>query len=118
MAPPLLCVLHFVLIHGACHGSWAWYRLEDQLQKAGHKVTSMDMTGAGINLADPDSITTWEEYHKPALDFFQSLPEPAPNEKVTSYLNPQRNNCGVLVESECKFWSAISFQAQRNIFTR
>jgi hypothetical protein len=84
MAAPLRCVLHFVLIHGAFHGAWAWYRLEDQLQKAGHKVTSMDMTGAGINLADPDTITTWEEYHKPALDFFQSLPEPAPNEKVTS----------------------------------
>lgn len=87
MAAALLTVLHFVLIHGACHGSWAWYRLEDQLQKAGHTVTSLDLSGAGINPTDPDTITSWEEYHKPALDFFQSLPERAANEKVR-YLDP------------------------------
>ena len=83
MAAAVLGVLHFVLIHGAFQGAWSWYRLEDQLLKAGHNVTSFDLTGAGINLVDPNTITTWEEYHKPALDFFQSL-EPASNEKVSS----------------------------------
>jgi hypothetical protein len=37
------------------------YRLEEELQKAGHKVSFMDMAGAGINATDPDTITSWEE---------------------------------------------------------
>lgn len=68
-------VFHFVLIHGAFHGAWARYRLEDALQKAGCKVSSMDMTGAGVHPANPDSVATWEDYHQPVLDFFASLPE-------------------------------------------
>lgn len=66
---------HFVLIHGGCHGAWAWCKLEDRLQRKGCKVTALDMTGAGIHPADPDSITTYEEYHQPALIFFESVPE-------------------------------------------
>lgn len=64
---------HFVLLHGGGYGSWAWYRVEARLQKAGHKVSAMDMVGAGIHPADPDAITTFDEYHKPALDFFEAL---------------------------------------------
>lgn len=85
MAAALQCLFHFVLIHGSSHGSWAWFPVEDQLHKLGCKVSSMDMTGAGINLADPNTITTWEEYHKPAIDFFATLPKPAPHEKVDLY---------------------------------
>lgn len=66
---------HFVLIHGGCYGAWAWCKLEDCLQRKGCKVTALDMTGAGIHPADPDSITTYEEYHQPALIFFESVPE-------------------------------------------
>ncbi|KAG0557865.1 hypothetical protein KC19_11G162600 [Ceratodon purpureus] len=66
---------HFVLVHGGMHGAWQWYKLVDRLQKAGHKVTALDMAGAGTHPASPDSIATFEEYNKPVTDFFQSLPE-------------------------------------------
>ncbi|KAG0602080.1 hypothetical protein M758_11G158700 [Ceratodon purpureus] len=66
---------HFVLVHGGMHGAWQWYKLVDRLQKAGHKVTALDMAGSGTHPASPDSIATFEEYNKPVTDFFQSLPE-------------------------------------------
>ncbi|KAG0568754.1 hypothetical protein M758_6G043300 [Ceratodon purpureus] len=72
---------HFVLLHGGCFGAWAWFPIEARLQKAGHKVTAMDFAGAGIHPADANDITTFDEFHKPALDFFESLPE-NPEEKV------------------------------------
>ncbi|KAB1998219.1 hypothetical protein ES319_D12G074200v1 [Gossypium barbadense] len=40
---------HFVLIHGASHGAWCWYKVIPQLKSVGHKVTAMDMAGAGIH---------------------------------------------------------------------
>jgi pimeloyl-ACP methyl ester carboxylesterase len=46
----LIMVLHFVLIHGGCHGAWAWYKLQHRLQEKGCRVTAMDMRSAG---ADP-----------------------------------------------------------------
>lgn len=66
---------HFVLVHGSMHGAWQWYKLVDRLQKAGHKVTALDMAGAGIHSASPDSIVSYEEYNQPVTDFFRSLPE-------------------------------------------
>ncbi|KAG0558137.1 hypothetical protein KC19_10G007100 [Ceratodon purpureus] len=66
---------HFVLIHGGMHGAWSWFKLVDRLQKAGHKVTPIDLAGAGQHPADPNTITTFEEYNKPANNWFASLPE-------------------------------------------
>jgi alpha-beta hydrolase superfamily lysophospholipase len=74
---------HYVLLHGGCYGAWAWFTIEARLQKAGHQVTAMDFAGAGIHPAEPNQIATFDEYHKPALDFFESLPE-NPEEKVSS----------------------------------
>ena len=74
---------HFVLLHGGCFGAWTWFSIEARLQKAGHKVTALDFAGAGIHPAEPNDIATFDEYHKPALDFFESLPE-NPEEKVSS----------------------------------
>ncbi|KAL7240066.1 hypothetical protein ACSBR2_005848 [Camellia fascicularis] len=31
---------HFVLVHGACHGAWCWYKLKPLLESHGHKVTA------------------------------------------------------------------------------
>ena len=82
----------FVLLHGGCFGAWSWFTIEDRLQKVGHKVTAMDMAGAGIHPADPDRITTFDEYLKPALDFFASLPEDS-NEKVSQLLKLCEEGC-------------------------
>lgn len=72
---------HYVLLHGGCYGAWAWFTIQARLQKAGHQVTAMDFAGAGIHPAEPNQIATFDEYHKPALDFFETLPQ-NPEEKV------------------------------------
>lgn len=33
----------FLLIHGACHGGWAWERVAPLLRAAGHRVTAPDL---------------------------------------------------------------------------
>ena len=68
-----------MLIHGGCHGAWAWAKTVDRLQKAGCKATAMDLVSAGNNSTDPNTITSWFEYHKPAVDLLASLPD---DEKV------------------------------------
>ncbi|RVW57637.1 Salicylic acid-binding protein 2 [Vitis vinifera] len=42
---------HFVLVHGACHGAWCWYKVATLLRSAGHRVTALDLAAAG----DPGS---------------------------------------------------------------
>ena len=37
----------FVLIHGACHGAWCWYKIIPLLEKDGHTVHALDMPGYG-----------------------------------------------------------------------
>lgn len=73
---------HFVLVHGAHHGAWCWYKLIDRLQKAGHHVTALDMASAGQHPADANSIATFEQYNQPLTDFFLSLPENDPSKVV------------------------------------
>ncbi|MQL88933.1 hypothetical protein Taro_021498 [Colocasia esculenta] len=70
---------HFVLVHGAGHGAWCWYKLRVLLEDAGHKVSCLDLAGAGIHPSDTNSILTFEAYNKPLMDFMSQLPE---NEKV------------------------------------
>jgi pimeloyl-ACP methyl ester carboxylesterase len=38
---------HFVLVHGAWHGSWCWQRVTALLQKDGHRVHAVTLTGLG-----------------------------------------------------------------------
>lgn len=37
----------YVLIHGAWHGAWCWYKVIPLLEKAGHTVHALDMPGYG-----------------------------------------------------------------------
>ncbi|PRQ47821.1 putative 3-oxolaurate decarboxylase [Rosa chinensis] len=39
---------HFVLVHGASHGAWCWYKLATLLTSAGHNVTTLDLPTSGI----------------------------------------------------------------------
>ena len=54
-------ISHFVLVHGACHGAWCWYKLSDLLKNAGHVVTAVDLGGAGLNPKDGDGIRSLAE---------------------------------------------------------
>lgn len=38
---------HYVLVHGAWHGAWAWRRLAPLLRQAGHTVTTPTLSGLG-----------------------------------------------------------------------
>ncbi|MBA0655615.1 hypothetical protein Goklo_008082 [Gossypium klotzschianum] len=70
---------HFVLIHGASHGAWCWYKVIPQLKSVGHKVTAMDMAGAGIHPKQVHEVLSISVYFEPLMNFMASL---QPEEKV------------------------------------
>ncbi|KAK7350486.1 hypothetical protein VNO77_09175 [Canavalia gladiata] len=70
---------HFVLVHGALHGAWCWYKVATILKSAGHNVTALDMAACGINPKHMEKIDSISEYHEPLMTFIHSLP---PNHKV------------------------------------
>ncbi|GMN29878.1 hypothetical protein TIFTF001_002591 [Ficus carica] len=72
---------HFVLVHGAGHGAWCWYKITTLLQSDGHNVTALDLTASGIN---PRQIRDLKfssvlDYVQPLINFMASL---KPKEKV------------------------------------
>lgn len=74
---------HFVLVHGAQHGAWCWYKTKALLESAGHRVTALDLTSAGVSLVDADDIQSFDHYNKPLYDALESL---APADKVRAHL--------------------------------
>jgi hypothetical protein len=38
---------HYVLVHGAWHGAWAWQRLTPLLRQVGHTVSAPTLSGLG-----------------------------------------------------------------------
>eukprot|EP01018_Ginkgo_biloba_P035799 Gb_08476 [translate_table: standard] len=67
--------VHFVLVHGAMHGAWCWYKIVELLEKDGHRVTTIDLMSAGTSPASPDCIKSFEEYNQPLMDFLSKLPQ-------------------------------------------
>lgn len=65
---------HFVFVHGAGHGGWCWYKLANSLRKNGHKATCIDLKGAGINITDPNTVSSLDDYNQPLYDFLSQLP--------------------------------------------
>ncbi|POO02717.1 Methyl esterase [Trema orientale] len=70
---------HFILVHGACHGAWSWYKLKPLLEAAGHRVTAVDLAASGINMKAIQDVHSMLDYSQPLLDLVGSL---APGEKV------------------------------------
>ncbi|KAK3412220.1 salicylic acid-binding protein 2 [Eucalyptus grandis] len=64
---------HFVLVHGACHGAWSWYKLKHRLESAGHRVTALDLAASGTNTKSIHDVQTFHEYTEPLLEFLASL---------------------------------------------
>ncbi|WRX08554.1 Alpha/beta hydrolase fold-1 - like 5 [Theobroma cacao] len=67
---------HFVLVHGACHGAWCWYKLVSLLKTAGHQVTALDLGASGVDPRRLEESTCISDYLQPLMDFLASLPEP------------------------------------------
>ncbi|KAL6839905.1 hypothetical protein ACP4OV_029715 [Aristida adscensionis] len=66
---------HFVLVHGVCHGAWAWYRVAAALSSAGHRVTALDMAACGARPGRAEDVPSFEEYSRPLLDAVAALPD-------------------------------------------
>ncbi|KAK1588466.1 hypothetical protein Q3G72_023614 [Acer saccharum] len=70
---------HFVLVHGACHGAWCWYKVATLLKTAGHRVTALDMAASGTHPSQLHEVPSISDYFKPLTEFMASLP---PEERV------------------------------------
>ncbi|KAL3722450.1 hypothetical protein ACJRO7_034769 [Eucalyptus globulus] len=64
---------HFVLVHGASHGAWCWYKVVTLLRSSGHNVTTIDLTASGINPIQASSLQSISDYFKPLRDVMESL---------------------------------------------
>ncbi|KAG2724577.1 hypothetical protein I3760_01G024400 [Carya illinoinensis] len=78
-ALPLKEQTHFVLVHGACHGAWSWYKLKLRLESAGQRVTALDLAASGIKTKAIEDVGSFHEYTEPLLELLVKLP---PDQKV------------------------------------
>ncbi|PQM34128.1 salicylic acid-binding protein 2-like [Prunus yedoensis var. nudiflora] len=70
---------HFVLIHGAGHGAWSWYKVATLLKHSGHNVTALDLGASGINPIQVEQLHSMSQYVEPLTKLMVSLP---PKERV------------------------------------
>ncbi|XP_021629337.1 methylesterase 3 [Manihot esculenta] len=70
---------HFVLVHGACHGAWSWYKVATLLKSANHKVTALDLAASGVHPKQLTDLHSFSDYYEPLMEFMKSLP---PEERV------------------------------------
>lgn len=66
----------FVLVHGAWHGAWCWYKVLPQLERAGHRVTAIDLPSLGKDRA-PLAAATLERYADTVCEALAAESEPA-----------------------------------------
>ncbi|KAL7101280.1 hypothetical protein ACP275_08G045100 [Erythranthe tilingii] len=71
--------MHTVLVHGACHGAWCWYKLKPLLEAAGHRVTAVDLAASGVDRRSLEELRSLADYTQPLLELMASIP---PHEKV------------------------------------
>ncbi|XP_031384957.1 probable esterase PIR7A [Punica granatum] len=65
---------HFVLVHGAGHGAWCWYKVAALLQSAGHAVTALDLGASGIHPKQVGELRSIMDYVEPLFEFMGALP--------------------------------------------
>ncbi|KAI3427805.1 AB hydrolase-1 domain-containing protein [Psidium guajava] len=65
---------HFVLVHGIGGGAWCWYKIRTLMESSGYTVSCLDLTSAGIDPTDPNTVLALDHYNKPLLDFLSTLP--------------------------------------------
>ncbi|XP_010026416.2 probable esterase PIR7A [Eucalyptus grandis] len=66
---------HFVLVHGACHGAWCWYRVVTLLKSSDYKVTALDMATSGVHPKQAQELNSIVEYVEPLFEFLEGLPQ-------------------------------------------
>jgi pimeloyl-ACP methyl ester carboxylesterase len=65
----------FVMVHGAFHGAWCWFRLTPELEKRGHAVVALDLPGAGDDPTPVETVTL-EDCARRIADVVSSQGEP------------------------------------------
>jgi pimeloyl-ACP methyl ester carboxylesterase len=65
----------YLLIHGAWHGAWCWYKVAPRLERLGHKVIAPDLPSLGTDKTPLNrvSLTLWRDYVSAIID---AQPEP------------------------------------------
>ncbi|KAL3700131.1 hypothetical protein R1sor_018153 [Riccia sorocarpa] len=64
-----------VLVHGASHGAWSWFKVRAILENRGYKTTVIDLLSSGRDQTDANSITSVEEYARPLTDYLARVSE-------------------------------------------
>lgn len=63
----------FVLVHGAFHGGWCWYRMIVELEARGHTVIAPDLPGHGRAAGQAASLRLYGDH---VADIIRRLDEP------------------------------------------
>jgi pimeloyl-ACP methyl ester carboxylesterase len=60
----------YLLVHGAWHGAWCWYKVIPGLEQAGHRVIAVDLPSLGADKTPMSEIGpyTWADYICEILD--------------------------------------------------
>ncbi len=66
---------HFVLVHGAWHGGWTWYKVKTQLENFGHDVTIVELPSHGIDKTPPETVTL-DDYANRVIEAVDEAGEP------------------------------------------
>jgi pimeloyl-ACP methyl ester carboxylesterase len=67
---------HFVLVHGAFHGAWCWYKITAALEASGHRATAIDLPSAGID-PTPAAVIDLQAQAEAVIAVLDALAEPA-----------------------------------------
>jgi pimeloyl-ACP methyl ester carboxylesterase len=65
----------YVLVHGAWHGAWCWYKLIAGLERAGHRVVAADLPGLGKDKSSVGDVNL-ELWAKSVCDLLDAQNEP------------------------------------------
>lgn len=66
---------NFVLVHGAYHGEWCWFRVVPELEARGHSVATFDLPAHGIDTT-PVRDVSFEDYVDRVLSAIDTFDEP------------------------------------------
>lgn len=65
----------FVLIHGAYHGAWCWYKVASELESRGHEVVAFDLPAHGIDTTSAGDVT-FEDYVDSVCEMIHKQDDP------------------------------------------
>jgi pimeloyl-ACP methyl ester carboxylesterase len=65
----------FVLVHGAWHGGWCWYKLVTRLEARGHRVLAPDLPGHGVDRSLARAAT-YSDYVSRITDILDAESDP------------------------------------------